>query len=262
MTKFLTTPWFNDKGHLLSSRALTHGLFWVCYYVMFSLIWMRPATGLYASFLLEFLLLPARILCVYCVIYVLIPKHLLTKHFALFFVQYLALLAVAATLQLLVITYFYQPIVNDPNLAPLTLSQWVKNLMLINSTVIFLSFVSILKKYLMLTEQANQSPTSEKINVIADRRTHLIDPQTILYVSAMGNYIEIFLDDTKRVITYSSLKAFQQKLPDEFLRVHKSHIINLTRLDSFNNQEVVVAGVKLPRGSECSDNQLINVVHP
>jgi hypothetical protein len=259
MTKFSSIQWFNNKGHLFSSRALTHGLFWVSYYLMFSLIWMRPDTGLYASFLLEFLLLPARILCVYCVIYVLIPRHLLAKRFTLFFIQYLALLAVAATLQSLVITYFYQPIINAPNLTPFTPSQWVKNLMLINSTVIFLGFVSLLKKHLTLLEHENDKPKLEKIKIVADRRTHLIDTQSILYVSAMGNYVEVFLDNDKRIVTYSSLKAFQQKLPEGFLRIHKSHVVNLTHVDSFNTQEVVIAGTSLPRGNECSDEQLITL---
>ena len=262
MTGLFPLQWFDEQGYILSSRALTHGLFWLVYYVMFSLIWMRPSTGLYASFLLEFLLLPARILCVYCIIYVSMPRYLFSKRFSLFLMQYCGSLAIAATLQSLVIAYFYQPIVQDPSLALFTLSQWMKNLMLINSTVIFLGFLSLLKHHLLLLAQTQTSSNSQieptKIQVVADRRTHLIDIDTILYVSAMGNYIELYFNTNKRIVTYSSLKAFHKRLPNVFVRIHKSHVVNRSKVDSFNNQEVIVAGNALPRGNECDDQQLLS----
>ncbi len=43
------------------------------------------------------------------------------------------------------------------------------------------------------------------------------------------------------------MKAFEQRLPEEhFIRIHKSYIVNLNRIESFNNTIVQVCGKQMP----------------
>ena len=128
--------------------------------------------------------------------------------------------------------------------------------MLINTTVMFLGALTILKRYFQLQESVN-SFEQKKLEVIAQRRTYLIDTRTITYVQGLGNYVEIYFDDGKKLTTYSSIKAMKEKLSDNFVRVHKSYIINRRHLESFNANDIVVKGVTLPRSNDCEDQWLL-----
>ncbi|MEN0050415.1 MAG: LytTR family transcriptional regulator DNA-binding domain-containing protein [Bacteroidota bacterium] len=69
--------------------------------------------------------------------------------------------------------------------------------------------------------------------------------QDILYAEADRNYCKVFTADREYLMTLS-LKAFEEKLDAKnFLRVHRSYIINLTKVDSLSDHgEYVNIGQK------------------
>ena len=45
----------------------------------------------------------------------------------------------------------------------------------------------------------------------------------------------------------ATMKAFEKQLPsDKFLRIHKSYIVNLERIEKYNSKNVEVAGRSIP----------------
>jgi DNA-binding LytR/AlgR family response regulator len=47
-----------------------------------------------------------------------------------------------------------------------------------------------------------------------------------------------------------TLKGIQEKLPQkEFIRVHRSYIIPINKIEKFNRQKITVAGKEVPVGS-------------
>jgi len=42
------------------------------------------------------------------------------------------------------------------------------------------------------------------------------------------------------------MKAFVAKLPDTFLRVHKSHIVNLKKVKKLEENTIELAGIQIP----------------
>lgn len=68
----------------------------------------------------------------------------------------------------------------------------------------------------------------------------------INWVEALGDYVRLLTEDSN-IIVLSSMKSFSEKLPeDQFLRIHKSYIINLQKVDKFNSTTVELRGQKLP----------------
>lgn len=68
----------------------------------------------------------------------------------------------------------------------------------------------------------------------------------INWVEALGDYVRLLTDDSN-IIVLSSMKSFAGKLPeDQFLRIHKSYIINLEKVDKYNSTSVELCGKKLP----------------
>jgi two-component system, LytTR family, response regulator len=68
----------------------------------------------------------------------------------------------------------------------------------------------------------------------------------IKWVEAFGDYIKVVTyEDTHLVL--STMKSFEIELPkDNFLRIHKSYIINLDKVDRFNSKQVEIDGEKIP----------------
>ncbi|MRI00076.1 response regulator [Kriegella sp. EG-1] len=68
----------------------------------------------------------------------------------------------------------------------------------------------------------------------------------IKWVEALGDYVKLHLNDSS-ILVLSSMKSFSQKLPeDDFLRIHKSYIVNLHKVDKFSSNSVELCGEKLP----------------
>ena len=70
----------------------------------------------------------------------------------------------------------------------------------------------------------------------------------ILYIESIKDYVRI-VTDAQQYITYQRIGYMEEKLPsDKFLRVHKSFIVSLQRIDSYNVESVTVGRHALPLG--------------
>ena len=68
----------------------------------------------------------------------------------------------------------------------------------------------------------------------------------IKWIEAYGDYIKVTTDDETHLVL-STMKGFEKELPEgKFIRVHKSFIINLSRVEKFNNKFVEIGTTKIP----------------
>ena len=68
----------------------------------------------------------------------------------------------------------------------------------------------------------------------------------IKWVEALGDYVKVITSNSN-IIVLSSLRSFEKKLPiDKFLRIHKSYIINLDRVDNLSNKTVEIESNLIP----------------
>ena len=70
----------------------------------------------------------------------------------------------------------------------------------------------------------------------------------ITHIEGMKDYVKIFLTTAKRpVLTKSTLKGIEEKLPqDGFMRVHKSFIVNVGKIDSIRSQQITIGEHEIP----------------
>ena len=62
----------------------------------------------------------------------------------------------------------------------------------------------------------------------------------------MGDYVKVITNE-KKYLVLSTMKAFLERLPEnEFLRIHKSFIINLKKVVNYTSTSVNVEGSDLP----------------
>ncbi|WP_213523012.1 LytTR family DNA-binding domain-containing protein [Nonlabens sp.] len=66
------------------------------------------------------------------------------------------------------------------------------------------------------------------------------------YIQALGDYVKLITDEDN-LIVLSTMKSFESTLPEEdFLRIHKSYIVNLRKVEKFNSKAVELSNEVLP----------------
>lgn len=80
--------------------------------------------------------------------------------------------------------------------------------------------------------------TAKTIFVKSDKKILRLGLETITHIEAYGNYIKIY--EEKMVLTPQTLSEFLEKLPDSFLRVHKSFVVNFNHLRLIDGNQIVL----------------------
>ena len=89
----------------------------------------------------------------------------------------------------------------------------------------------------------------------ADKKIHKVDLATIIYIEAVGDYIKV-VSDTGTLLVNETLKLFQEELPGEFIRVHKSYIISTSRIRFIEGNIIRVAEKEIPIGATYKEDLL------
>lgn len=247
------TNTYQPKYYLFGSQIITHSVFWVSYYLIFSFVW-ADTYGMNSSFFLELILLPARMLAVYISLYWLFPKFILTRKYWFFIISLIGLLMVCSFLQRIFIHLFYEEILIQANTSFWDIKSLLKASLLINTTVIL---AICIKSIGFIDHFYNHEKENQRIHLKTKRKTHIIKPDQILYVEGLGNYVNFYLDDGTKITHYNSIKRTLNSLGTNFKRVHKSFIINTEHIDSFNSEFISVANKEIPRSKSVSDEDLL-----
>ncbi len=79
-----------------------------------------------------------------------------------------------------------------------------------------------------------------------------INLKDIELIEALDDYIKIYIKPNP-VLTLMTLKSIQEKLPvRDFVRVHRSFIVPLSRIEKFSKTKLWIAGKEIPIGSSYS----------
>ncbi|HEY1869616.1 MAG TPA: response regulator transcription factor [Chitinophagaceae bacterium] len=121
-----------------------------------------------------------------------------------------------------------------------------------------ISFERFLKAVNKVMEVALQNPddkektagkkaaTDSFIHFRADRKVLKIALDDILYIESLKDYIKV-ITKTKTIITKQSISSLEDNLPgDAFIRIHRSYIVALDKIESYTSELVGIAKQELP----------------
>ena len=86
--------------------------------------------------------------------------------------------------------------------------------------------------------------------VKTDYRMVKINIPDIRYIEGMSEYLKIYLEgEEKPIITLLSMKKIESRLPENFMRIHRSYIVNLHKIQEVNKNRIIMdAETYLPVG--------------
>jgi len=104
-------------------------------------------------------------------------------------------------------------------------------------------------------------PEPDYFFVKADNKYEKINILEVLYVEGLQNYITI-QTLSKKVITYSTLKSIEAYLPEkEFLRVQKSFIVSISKIDRIDGDNVIIGKAVIPISRALKDEVLKTILN-
>jgi DNA-binding LytR/AlgR family response regulator len=100
---------------------------------------------------------------------------------------------------------------------------------------------------------SSQEMQLSSIFIKVDYQLMKINLKEIDLIEGLDDYIRIHTKP-RPVLTLMTLKSLQEKLhPKEFLRIHRSYIVPVSKIESFGKNKVRVAGRDIPIGSSYTE---------
>jgi DNA-binding LytR/AlgR family response regulator len=101
--------------------------------------------------------------------------------------------------------------------------------------------------FLLKHKAESTSPTpTDYFFIKCDHKFEKVNYRDVLYIEAMQNYCIIHTIERK-MITYITLSSLENQLPaDRFLKVHKSYLVSIEKINSLNGQEIIIGRSRIP----------------
>ena len=82
---------------------------------------------------------------------------------------------------------------------------------------------------------------NDSIFLKTDYRIVKVSLSDIRYIEGMSEYLKVWVEgEQKPIITLLSMKKMEERLPDYFMRIHRSYIINLNKIQEVNKNRVIM----------------------
>jgi len=97
-----------------------------------------------------------------------------------------------------------------------------------------------------IDNSSNKIGEAGHINFRSDRKMIKVALNDILYIESIKDYIKV-ITATGTVITKQSISSVEEMLPKEkFVRIHRSYIVSVSKIESYNHELVWIAKQELP----------------
>jgi DNA-binding LytR/AlgR family response regulator len=121
----------------------------------------------------------------------------------------------------------------------------------------FLAAVHKVQKLVSLEQKvaAKVDANNEFLFLKSDYKIKRINFNDILYIEGLKDYIKVYTQNApKPVLSLTSLKLLESKLPDnKFMRVHRSFIVNLEKIDTIERSRIVFGKEYIPVSDQYKD---------
>lgn len=228
-------------------------IFWTISFVILTLLFGRSYGGYAQSFYFVTFLFPVIFGTSVFFNSYLLPRFLLQKKYFKFTQYSLYTLIFSIYLEILVLTLSLVVFANYryEQLNPKTTD--IVFLTLVMYFLVFANTIAILLQAYFKGQERNKALETEQekrrkayLSVKSERRNMNLGFENIIYVESVGNYVRINLDGGDPIMTKEKISLIEGKLPESFLRIHRSIVVNTEKITSYSHEWVFINELELP----------------
>lgn len=100
----------------------------------------------------------------------------------------------------------------------------------------------------LINNNAEPAPTNnnDHIFIKSDGKLVRLKNDDILFMESMGDYVK-FVTNDKKYVTHNTIKHLEEKINRQcFIKVHRSYIINITKIDDIRENDLYIKGFEIP----------------
>lgn len=182
--------------------------------------------------------------------HILVPRYLLKGKYGRFALYLFYLMVIALDLELIIVflafllmtIYDYKnisAIITDFRLMPVVMFL----------IVLISGFIEIFRQLLEVRSRENEVSSTDAaptITIRANRQNMVIPTADIVYIESLADYVRLHLQSGEKAMTRETITSLTGRLPEFFLRIHRSYTVNIERIGGWTYEHVVIGGQEIP----------------
>ncbi|TNE71948.1 LytTR family transcriptional regulator [bacterium] len=235
-------------------RIRNHIIFWLIIGAMLTIGFGLSYKEYIKAFYFVSFLMPVAISTGYFVNYFLVPQYLLKDKFFKFGLFAFYTIVVSLHLEMIVVTVSFIVLANYNynELSPLMTNIFALA-MILYFVVLLQSLVILIRQLKEHRNKVDELEKTQELNkqavliVKSNRANVQIMLENISYIESLADYVKIHQVNGESITTKETISALEQQLPNYFIRIHRSFMINKLQLMEFSTTKVLMTGsVELP----------------
>ncbi|OEK00579.1 hypothetical protein BFP97_03240 [Roseivirga sp. 4D4] len=233
-----------EKNRLMKTIRLV--LMWLAVFVLLVIKYAQSTFGIEESLYFSGMLFPVILGTSLYFNYVLVPKYLLKQNYRVFGLYAFYLLIISVYLETwvvvlsLVLIADYQFSSLSPEVADIV------NMALLLYAIVFIHGFSVLFQHFVKQKKTNeglildQRKEEERAFVVVSQRKQVrIDEPSVRYVESLSDYVKIHLKEGEVIVTKATITSLESALSEDFVRIHRSFLVNKHHVTSFTREKVM-----------------------
>lgn len=227
------------------SNPLFHIAFWVCITFFIAVVFGKSwGSGLQAFYFIS-LLLPVVMGTSYFFNYFLVPQYLLKRKYFWFTLYFYYMLVISLYLEMLIFIFSFMYMANfELDKMAVKSSDILLMAMVLYLVVFFGSFLLMVQQLFESHRELEVLKTEKKkmekpfLEIISNRKTVRVLYENIIYIESLADYVKVHSTDQEEIRSKEKISVLEEKLPEFFVRIHRSFIVNREKITRFNNNEI------------------------
>lgn len=232
---------------------IRHIIYWLWVMAVLVFYFAYDSDWNFAFYFVSFLT-PVALGTTYFFNYHLVPQYLLKRRYFLFSLYFAYTLIISFYLEMIVIIL---SLVILANFDIKQMSPESGNIVHLSIVIYLIVFVTAFLKLIKQIQAHNQSISNLRadntklqkpfINIRVDRKDYNLSLNDTVYIESLADFVKVHLVD-QHIVTKEKISALQMQLPSNFIRLHRSYIVNRNFVSTFNKEkvEISVLGQLLP----------------
>ena len=222
------------------NKYLRHSLFWI-FAGLFLILTLGYKQGHFLPLIIFVgCLLPIAIGTSHILNHFLLPRFLFRKQYILFLLYSFMTMSVSVYFTILSILGILVWQGNTFENLPFSASDG-------KSIGVSLYFIVILYSLIHFIRNRETAKPEEEafITVVSERKSKRIRVEEIIFIESLSDYIKIHVSD-RSVTTKQKISHIQSILPGNFIRVHRSFIVNKDFIQTYSKEKIEINGSNIP----------------
>ena len=237
-----------------SSNPYYHIAYWLFLTLVLTLIFGRSWNNSSSAFVFICLLLPIVLGTSYLFNYLLVPQYYLKKRLLKFGLYTFYTIVISLYLEVIVLMFSFIYLGDfsmsniGPNATDSILLTVVMYLLVILGSILLMAKQIKENQQIILALQAERKKMQRSFLEITSNRKRVKVPYgDILYVESLADYIKIHTKE-KAITSKEKISSISDRLPETFVRIHRSFIINKEKITSYSYSEINIEEISLNIG--------------